>query len=101
MPTVIIIHNGDTLSAISQEVNVSVDQLTQLNSSVDPNNLNVGSTLNISGDPGFFVLVRSGDTAFEIANALGMSVGGLEASQPSIDWNNLQIGSIITISNPT
>jgi spore germination protein YaaH len=101
MPTVIVIHNGDTLFGISQELNVSVNQLTQANPKVDPDNLNVGSTLNISSDPGFFLLVRSGDTAFEIANALGRSVESLEASQPSIDWNNLQIGTLITFSTPT
>lgn len=97
---VIVIHNGDTLNSISQELGTgftfSVADLESLNN-VDPDNLQVGTFLIVAPEQGLTVSVRTGDTASEIASAAGITTADLESRNPSLNFDDLQIGSEVTI----
>jgi LysM repeat protein len=97
---VIVIHSGDTLNSISQELGsgftFSVADLESMNN-VDPNNLQVGKFLMITQEQGLTVLVRAGDTAFRIASAAGITTADLQGRNPGLNFDNLQIGSEVTI----
>jgi LysM repeat protein len=95
---VIVIHGGDTLNSISQELGsaYSVAHLESINN-VDPNNLQVGTFLMIALEQGLTVRVRAGDTAFGIASAAGITTADLQARNPGLNFDNLQIGGEVTI----
>jgi LysM repeat protein len=93
---VIVIHSGDTLNSISQELGSSVAYLEAVNTA-DPDNLQVGTFLVYEQGGGLYVLVRAGDTAYEIASAAGITTAQLQAADPSLNFDDMQIGSQIEI----
>ena len=94
---VIVIHSGDSLNSITQELGSgSVASLESMNN-VDPNNLQVGTFLMIAQEQGLTVRVRAGDTAFGIASAAGITTADLQGRNPGLNFDNLQIGSEVTI----
>jgi len=99
-----IIRAGDTLFALSQRFNVSVQEIMNANPGIDPNNLQIGRIICIPGagpmpscPNGFLYTIRSGDTLFALGQRFNVSVQAIINANPGIDPNNLQVGRIICI----
>ncbi len=95
---------GDTYFAISQRCDVSVQFLEEANPGVDPNNLQVGQTLDLTTETNARAAepmpqdrheVQAGDTIFSVAQAMGVTVDALLRANPDIDPDALRIGQII------
>ncbi|NLW22922.1 MAG: LysM peptidoglycan-binding domain-containing protein [Tissierellia bacterium] len=99
------IRAGDTFFRLSQQFNVSVDELMRANPGVDPNRLMIGQTICIPRPVtpippcpnGFYYSVRAGDTLFAIGQRYNVSVDAIIRANPGINPNNLQIGQLICI----
>ena len=99
------IRAGDTLFALSQRFNVSVEAIIRANPGIDPNNLQIGQVICIPqmAPPmppcpnGFFYRIMAGDTLFSISQRFNVSVQEIINANPGIDPNNLQIGQVICI----
>ncbi|GMG97419.1 LysM peptidoglycan-binding domain-containing protein [Tepidimicrobium xylanilyticum] len=99
------IRAGDTIFALSQRFNVSVEAIIGANPGINPNNLQIGQTICIPravtpGPPcpnGFLYSIRAGDTLFAIGQRFNVSVDAIIRANPGIDPNNLRIGQVICI----
>ncbi|MBU5440053.1 LysM domain-containing protein [Tissierella sp. MSJ-40] len=97
------IRAGDTLFALSQRFNVSVQAIINANPGIDPNNLQIGQVICIprmAPPPcpnGFLYTIRAGDTLFALSQRFNVSVQAIINANPGIDPNNLQIGQVICI----
>jgi len=96
---VVLIHDGDTLNGISQEVGATTAYLEAINN-VDPDNLHVGTFLAIGQEGGLTVRVRAGDTASEIASEAGITTAILQRDNPGVNFDDLQVGSDLLIFSP-
>ena len=98
------IRAGDTLFALSQQFNISVQAIINANPGIDPNRLQIGQTICIprpvTPTPpcpnGFYYAIRPGDTFFGISQQFGVSVEAI-MSKSRNNPNRLQIGQIICI----
>ena len=95
---------GDTFFLLAQRFGTTVAAIAALNPTVNPNNLQIGSTLCIPGGapgvcpPGSFAyIVKPGDTFFLLAQRFGTTVAAIAALNPTVNPNNLQIGSTLCI----
>ncbi|BCB04577.1 hypothetical protein KH172YL63_27100 [Bacillus sp. KH172YL63] len=73
-----VVSKGDTLWAISQRYNCSVDKLKAANGLIDTQ-ISIGQKLVIPGSKENTYVVKSGDTLFSISLSLGMEVNELVA----------------------
>ncbi|NLM36517.1 MAG: LysM peptidoglycan-binding domain-containing protein [Firmicutes bacterium] len=102
--TIYTIIPGDTLFALAQRFNTTVQAILNANPGLDPNSLQVGRLICIPVAPGpapcpggFLYTIRSGDTFFSIARRFGTTVAALQAANPGVDPNRLQIGQQICV----
>ncbi len=91
------VRSGDSLSAIAQRFNTTVQKLASANRIKDPDHIQVGQKLVIpdrfeqkpaAGSARSYT-VRSGDTLGEIAKKYGTSVGALRRLNPRIPNSNI------------
>jgi len=103
---------GDTFWRLSQTYGVSVQSITDANPGVNPQNLQIGSTLCIPAAPmpsappmrpvtcpegTFSYTVKAGDTFWKLSQSYGVSVQSISDANPGVDPMNLQIGSTLCI----
>lgn len=105
--TVYTIVAGDTLFALAQRFNTTVQAIINANPGIDPNSLQVGRMICIPVAPGhgpcpggFSYTIRAGDTFFSIARRFGTTVAALQAANPGVDPNRLQVGQQICVPAP-
>lgn len=110
-----VIQAGDTLSAIAQRFNISVDALMAANTLRDPNNLIQGQVLFIPGYEGAAPTtdtetvseradaesathtVKAGETLFAIAQRYGVTPAEIIAANEITDPDRLQTGQQLVI----
>ena len=101
--TLYTIRAGDTLFALAQRYNTTVDAILRANPGIDPNNLRVGQIICIPGTGpvpcpgGTLYTIRAGDTLFSLAQRFNVTVDAIIQANPGIDPNNLRIGQEICI----
>lgn len=103
------VQEGDTLYRIALETGTTVQQLMELNPTVSPENLTIGSLLRLpvftglpSGpippcESGFFWVVAPGDTLYLIAQETDTTVEILMRLNPDIEPLNLMPGQSICL----
>ena len=119
------IQSGNTLWKLSQAYGVSVQSILDVNPGINPQNLQIGSTLCIptaqtvsptKADPPtpaapltseilpvtcpqgtFRYTIQSGDTLWKLSQAYGVSIQNIIDANPGINADNLQIGSTLCI----
>lgn len=77
-----VVQQGETLSFIAQQYDLTVTQLVEANQLPDPDRLAVGEALLIPQE--VVVTVQPGDSLFRIARQFGVSVTALVAANPQI-----------------
>ena len=104
-----VVEEGDTLWKLSQSSGVSVQNIMDANPGINPQNLQIGSTLCIPANSvsptslhtcpkrTFSYTVRSGDTLWKLAQIYGTNVQDILDANPGTDPQNLQIGSTLCI----
>lgn len=97
----ISVQPGQTMWTISQSEHVSLPSLESANPSVNPNNLLVGTVLQIPNQTSSTYVVQAGDTMWKIANQFHTSVGSLEAANPAVNPSDLAIGTKLRIPTAT
>jgi peptidoglycan endopeptidase LytF len=101
--TIYTIRAGDTLFALANRFNTTVNAILDANPGLDPENLQVGRRICIPVPPspptcpGSTYTIRAGDTLFGIAQRLGFTLQALLASNPGIDPNRLRVGQVICL----
>ena len=101
--TLYTIRAGDTLFALAQRYNTTVDAILRANPGIDPNNLRVGQIICIPGTGpvpcpgGTLYTIRAGDTLFSLAQRFNVTVDAIIQANPGIDPNNLRVGQVICI----
>ena len=102
------IRSGDTLFALAQRFNTTVQAILTANPGIDPNRLFVGQQICIPVPappptppcPGFFYTIQAGDTIFALAQRFGTTVAAIQAANPGVDPNRLFVGQQICIPVP-
>ena len=92
----------DTLWKLSQIYGVSVQSILDINPGIDPQNLQIGSTLCIPSAPtpytnAFLYMVQKCDTICRIAGKFYVSVESILEKNPGINPRCLQAGTYIYI----
>ncbi len=99
------IRSGDTFFLLAQRFNTTVAAIQALNPNVNPNNLQIGSTIcipQVSCPAGSFAYtIQAGDTFFFLAQRFNTTVAAIQALNPTVNPNNLQIGSVLCIPQAT
>jgi len=90
------IQKGDTFSAVTTKLGSNVQTFENLNLGVNPNDLQVGQVINVSGTGSTYTIIK-GDTFSSIAAKLGTNVQTLENLNPGFNPNDLQIGQVIKV----
>ncbi|MEX0973987.1 MAG: LysM peptidoglycan-binding domain-containing protein [Bacillota bacterium] len=100
---------GDTFYLVAKEIGVTVDELTRLNPTTDPDNLQVGALICVpleagipTGrvppcDSGLYWVIAPGDTMFSIAQSVGAPLETLLALNPTADPDNLRPGDSVCL----
>lgn len=93
---------GDTFYTIAGQLGVDAGDLEQLNPGVDPNNLQVGTSLCLPEElpscaSGIYWRVAPGDTLFDIARTTGTAVGRLLLLNPGVNPLNLRINQVLCL----
>jgi peptidoglycan DL-endopeptidase LytF len=98
------IRAGDTLFALAQRYNTTVQAILNANPGLDPNFLQIGQVICIPGTTPvtcppntFSYRIVAGDTLFSIAQRYNTTVQAILAVNPGLNPNFLQIGQIICI----
>lgn len=94
---------GDTFYRISRKFNVSLDDLVEINPSIDPDRLLVGQIICIPVEEppmscpegAVIYVVKSGDTLYKIAEGLNTTVDSIVKLNPDIDPEVLSVGQKI------
>lgn len=89
------VKSGDTLYAIAQKYNTTVDTLKQLNNLTN-NNLSIGQTLKLPTESRNTYTVKSGDTLYRIATQSNTTVDTLKQLN-NLTTNNLSVGQILKL----
>lgn len=89
------VKSGDTLYAIAQKYNTTVDKLKQLNN-LTSNNLSIGQILKLPTESRNTYTVKSGDTLYRIATQNNTTVDKLKQLN-NLTTNNLSIGQILKL----
>ena len=99
---------GDTFFLLAKRFGTTVDAIQRANPTVNPHNIQVGSTLCIPKSVSapspptcpagtFAYTVQPGDTFFLLARRFGTTVEAIQRANPTVDPHNIQIGSILCI----
>lgn len=93
------IREGDTLYAISQRYNVSVESILEANPGLDPRNLYAGLRICIPLCPenGIAYTIRQGDTIYALSRRYNVSVESILEANPGLDPLNIYPGLRICI----
>ncbi|MDD2497146.1 MAG: NlpC/P60 family protein [Desulfitobacteriaceae bacterium] len=108
-----IVKSGDTLSAIANAKQVSIQSIVSLNQLLNPNSLSIGQKLIIPGAvsntevagevpavtkaPPEKYIVKSGDTITNIARSTGITANLIIAANKLADPNKLSIGQVLVL----
>lgn len=102
--TLYTIRAGDTLFALAQRFNTTVQAIINANPGIDPNSLQVGRIICIPVAPGpgpcpggFFYTIQAGDTYFSLARRFNVTVDQLIQANPGVNPDALRIGQQICI----
>lgn len=96
-----IVKAGDSLYAIAQKHNTTVDELKKLNNLTN-NNLSIGqkllipTTTNVPSENDNVYTVKAGDSLYAIANRYGTTVDAIKRAN-NLSSNNLSIGQRLII----
>lgn len=98
------IKKGDTFWGLEESNGWMHGTLQQLNPGIDPRKLQIGSEINIPGQPTTqqpaaeeYYTVRQGDTFWALEDARQLQHGTLQQLNPGVDPRSLQIGQRIRI----
>lgn len=98
------VQSGDTLWKIAKSHGVSLQALQSANSGINPNNLLLGTVLQLPSSTatggtasGSQYVVKQGDTLWLIARRFHVSVSNLMAANASMNPANLQVGKRLVI----
>ena len=99
------IRSGDTLYAIAQRYNVSLDDLREANPYVDPNRLRVGQVICIPvavppvtcPPNAMSYTIRPGDTFYRLAQSFRVSLDELLRLNPGVNPDALLVGQTICL----
>ncbi|MCU9614067.1 N-acetylmuramoyl-L-alanine amidase [Caldibacillus lycopersici] len=91
------IKKGDTFWGIEEALKIAHGTLQKLNPTVDPNKLQVGQVIKISGSSAEYYTIKKGDTFWELENKFKLTHGTLQKLNPKVDPNKLQLGQKIRI----
>lgn len=100
-----IVKAGDSLYAIAQKHNTTVDELKKLNNLTN-NNLSIGqkllipTTTNVPSENDNVYTVKAGDSLYAIANRYGTTVDAIKRAN-NLSSNNLSIGQRLIIPTTT
>ena len=101
----VTVRSGETLSDIAYRYGVSVGTLMRMNGIRNPDNLQVGQRLQVSGPTvttsSGSHRVKSGETLSDIAYRYGVSVGTLMRMNGIRNPDNLQVGQRLQVLSPT
>lgn len=92
-----VVKKGDTLWSIAQLYGTTVNKLIELNPAIDPDRLQIGQEIIVSGSKAQYHTVQKGDTLWGIAQKYNTTVTKLEQLNPGIDPSRLQIGQKIRV----
>lgn len=96
------IQSGDTFFSIAQSRGITVATLQAANPSINPLQMQIGQTINLSAENPATYTIRSGDTLWGIAEQTkGLTVGDLIKANPGINPQALTIGHVINIQRGT
>ena len=102
--TLYTIRAGDTLFALAQRFNTTVQAIINANPGIDPNSLQVGRMICIPVAPGpgpcqggFLYTIQAGDTYFSIARRFNVTVDQLDQANPGVNPDALRIGQQICV----
>jgi N-acetylmuramoyl-L-alanine amidase len=93
----VVVQQGQSMWSIAHAHQISVLSLESANPSVDPTNLQVGTTLTLPTAQVNTYLVQNGDTLWLIAHRLNVSIAALQQANPTINPNNLLVGTALTL----
>lgn len=102
------VQSGDTLSGIADNINssagVTYQQIEAANPGIDPNQLQVGQSINIpetTSSGTWTYVVQPGDSYSKIASDIndctGVTYQDIEAANPGVNPSNLQVGEVLNI----
>ena len=96
-----IVQSGDTLSGIAGKYNTTWQTLAAINSLGNPNLLQVGQVLKVTGEssPQNTYYVQAGDTLSEIASKFGTTVSGLVSLNHIANPNVIYVGQKIMLGD--
>lgn len=101
------IRAGDTVFALAQRFQVSVNAILAANPGLNPNALRIGQQICIPGRPqlncpsGNIYVIRPGDNLYSIAQRNGITLQALINANPQLtDPSNLTVGTNICIPAP-
>jgi LysM repeat protein len=103
LPDAYIVQEGDTFWSIAKELEgIDLDELMDLNPSVDPKKLKVGMTLKLAKSPtNSIYTVKHGDTIWGIARAYkGVEVSDIKGAN-NLKSDIIQPGDKLVIPNPS
>src|SRR5699024_6528987 len=92
-----VVKKGDTLWSIAQQYGTTVSKLKELNPGIDPDRLQIGQEIVVSGSTATYHTVQKGDTLWGVAQKYNTTVTKLKQLNPGIDPNRLQIGQKIRV----
>ena len=92
-----VVKRGDTLWSIAQQYGTTVSKLKELNPGINPDRLQIGQEIVVSGSTATYHTVQKGDTLWGIAQKYNTTVTKLKQLNPGIDPNRLQVGQKVRV----
>ena len=92
-----VVQPGDTLTFISHESKIGIDEIATENGIVDPNMISVGQKLVIPEERGSEYLIQPGDTLTVIAYQTGNDLEELSEYNKMIDDNKISEGAYLRL----